>query len=196
MTVSRAQVEAAISKATTAAQKSLYLGALLSEAIGAEVIVVGGSAVSVYAPEIEPSLDIDLVTPETAVATSDRVVQSWGFARRGRRWRRDDWELDIDLLGPNLTGSRSRIRHFSTPFGRVSVIGAEDLIAKRLAELKHWPTTPRWRAQLVEQVRALLTQAAVPIDESYLSAVARRDDIVDILADFRRQFPTTGVDQP
>lgn len=188
MIVSRVKAEAAVAKATTAAQKALYLGALLSEAIEGEVVVVGGSAVSVYAPAVEPSLDIDFVTPDTAVATSDRVVQAWGFVRRGRRWRRDDWELDLDLLGPNLTGSRSKMQVFSTPYGRVSVIGPEDLVAKRLAELKHWPTTPAWREQLVAQVGALLTQTEFPIDELYLSSVAARDDITDILGDFRRRY--------
>ncbi len=186
MKVPRERVEQAIASARSPAQRVLYLGALLAAAIDAEVIIVGGSAVDVYASGIEPSLDVDLVIPEAPISAAERVVQAWGFVRSGRRWRREDWELDLDFVGPRLSGSYLKTQRFSTPYGPVRVLGVEDLIAKRLVELKHWTSSPEWREQLLRQVSALFEQNARSLDHSYLEFVARRDDIVDILAQARR----------
>ena len=189
MPVSKAEFDKAIGTARNSAERTQFIGAMLAAETDEEVIVVGGSAVDVYATGRQPSLDIDLVTP---VRPATPVIERWGFRRRkGRVWRRTDIATDIDLVGPNYSGSRRRTRIFVTPFGAVRVAGVEDLVVKRLAELKHWPTTPDWREKLVEQVAVLLSEPG--IDEDYLLFVANRDDVVDILADFRRARGTVDV---
>jgi hypothetical protein len=120
------------------------------------------------------------------LARAADAVESWGFERRGRRvWRRADLSMDVDLVG-EFRGSRRRARIIHTPYGPVRVACVEDLIIKRLAELKHWQTAESWRTQLVQQVTVLLSDYGPEIDDEYLASIARRDDVVDILADFRR----------
>lgn len=180
--VDRSEAERAIASARSKSERIEFLGALLRRATGNETIIVGGSAVEVLTAGRTASQDIDVVTlRDPAIET----LLSWGFKRTGRVFRRPDWEMDIDIVGPQFTGSRLRVRRIETPYGPVDIAGPEDLIVKRLAELKHWKTTPAWRADLVRQVSLLLAEYGSQLDEKYLSLIAKRDDVVDILDDFR-----------
>jgi hypothetical protein len=185
MKVSRVEVEAAINNAPTKASRIEILGALLSRATNQQVIIVGGSAVEVHTSGQTSSADIDIVTP---IQSAAKVIESWGFLRsKGKVWRRGDWNIDIDLLGDNLTGSRLKLHRRVTPYGTVYLLGVEDLLVKRLAELKHWPETDsKWRHDLQRQVRVLLSDFGDRLDEPYLAFIARRDDVTDILGDFRK----------
>jgi hypothetical protein len=188
--VDRSEAERAFLAARSKSERIEFLGALLARATGNEVIVVGGSAVEVLTAGRTASLDIDVVTPRDAAI---EVIRSWGFEPNGRVFRRADWEVDIDIVGPRFTGSRSRIRRIETPYGPVDIAGPEDLIVKRLAELKHWQTTPTWRTELVRQVRLLLAEYGSQLDEEYLAFAAKRDDVVDILRDFRNRRDKSPV---
>jgi hypothetical protein len=182
MRVSRSEFDKAMAAAANEAERIQYIGALLGRATDSEPIIVGGSAVYLLAPTLEPSLDIDIVT---RIEPSSVAIESWGFRRqKGRVWRRDDLRIDVDLLH-EFRGSRVRALQVETPYGPVRVACPEDMIVKRLAELKHWPTTPAWRARLVEQVRVLLVEYRDRLDLEYLEKRARREDISDILSDFR-----------
>lgn len=191
--LARDDVERAIRSAKSKTERILFLGALLRTATGNETIVVGGSAVEVLTAGQTSTLDIDIVTPPTPAT---EVVLSWGFKPNGRVFRRDDWEMDVDLVGNNFTGSRRQTRRFATPYGEVEVAGPEDLIIKRLVELKHWPTTPSWREDLIRQVTLLIAEYGDEMDEGYLSFVAKRDDVVDILDDFRQRRASGGHRTP
>ncbi|MCI4351880.1 MAG: hypothetical protein L3K14_00605 [Thermoplasmata archaeon] len=191
MVVTREAVERAVASSRSKPERTLFLGALIAQATGDEVIVVAGAAIEVYTSGRTSTLDIDLVTPRKRAIV---VIESWGFVRRsGRVWRRRDWGIDIDLLGPHLTGSRLKLRTYDTPFGPVRVAAVEDLLARRLAELKHWPTTPEWRRDIVKQIEILVAEYGDSMDEEYLAFIARRDDIVDILADFRNRARPTEL---
>jgi hypothetical protein len=184
MRVSREEFDRAIASARSESERILYLGALLGRATEADPIITGGSAIYLHAPELAPSLDVDVsVVPRTSAA---EAIESWGFERRkGRLWRREDLGIDVDLVG-EFRGSRRRAKIIATPYGDVRVACVEDMVLKRLAELKHWQTGEAWRDQIVEQVTVLLADYGPEIDEIYLESLARRDDVVDILADFRR----------
>ena len=186
MRVARSDVEIAV-RGASSTDRTLYLGALLGRAIDGPVIIVGGSAIDVYAGGSEPSLDIDLVTLDTPRAAASRALESWGFSRVGKNWRRQDWEIEIDLRGPAFKGSRAKARQFETPYGTVFVAGPEDLLVKRLAELKHGPTSSSWREALLRQITVLLSAEDLSWDEKYLEFIARRDDVIDLLAGFRAQ---------
>ena len=180
--VDRSEAERAIASARSKPERIEFLGALLRRATGNETIVVGGSAVEILTAGQTASQDIDIVAPR---APAIEVALSWGFKRIGRVFRRRDWEMDIDFVGPQFTGSRSRVRRIETPYGPVDIAGPEDLIVKRLAELKHWPTTAAWRTDLVRQITLLLAEYGSQLDENYLSRTAKRDKVEDILGDFR-----------
>lgn len=180
----RAEVQRAVESARSKPERIRFIGALIARETGNEVIIVGGSAVEVYTSGRTSSLDIDVVT---RIRDAARALESWGFARRsGRLWTREVWGIDIDLLGVGFTGSRRLLRRFETPYGPVLLAGVEDLVAKRLVELKHWDTSPTWRADLERQVTILIAEYNNQFDEEYLAFIAKRDDIVDILSDFRR----------
>jgi hypothetical protein len=183
MRVTKEAFDRAMASAGSEAERIQYLGALLGQATGDEPIITGGSAIYLHAPSLEPSLDIDISGPRVRAA---EVVESWGFEqRRGRVWRREDLRIDVDLVG-EFRGSRRRAKVVETPYGPVRVACVEDMLVKRLAELKHWSMTDPWRKQVVEQVTVLLSEYGPELDEEYMAFLARRDDVVDILADFRR----------
>jgi hypothetical protein len=187
MTVTKREAEEGVASARSRPERIRYFGALLEKATGQETIIVGGSAIEIYTSGRTSSRDIDLVT---ARARAIEVVESWGFERTGRIWRRPDWDFDVDLVGPSLMGSHQKILVFDTPYGPARVAGVEDLLVKRLVELKHWPTSPAWRESLVTQVEILLSEFRDKLDEEYLAFIARRDDVVDLLSDFQRRRPT------
>lgn len=185
MRIGRVEFDAALGRASRT-NRILFLAALLGRAIEGEVIVVGGSAIDVYAEGSEPSLDVDLVTLGTPRSEARAALESWGFSQVGKNWRREDWQLEVDLRGSSFRGSRSRARRFDTPYGQALVAGPEDLLVKRLAELKHWPTSPKWREALLRQVSILLSTKDLALDEDYLDFLARRDDVTDLLDQFRK----------
>ncbi|MCI4373642.1 MAG: hypothetical protein WBG19_02660 [Thermoplasmata archaeon] len=183
MRISRATFDRAMASAPSEVERIQYVGALLGKATNSEPIIVGGSAIYLLAPSLEPSLDVDIITDRSS---APNVVESWGFVRRnGRVWRREDLRLDIDLLR-EFRGSRKRSLLVETPHGAVRVACPEDMIVKRLAELKHWPTTPAWRRRIGEQVTVLLGEYGGSLDEEYLTIRARREEVEDLLADFRK----------
>ena len=184
MSYSKPEFDRAMERAQNSADRTLCIGAMLARSIGEEVIVVGGSAVDIYATGRQPCLDVDLVAP---VSPAREVIETWGFERtKGQVWRREEIATDIDLVGRNFTGNPRKARTFTTPYGAVLVAAVEDLIAKRLSELKHWPTRPEWRKRLEEQATILLEGSG--LDEEYLAFLAKRDDIADIMSDFRRRI--------
>lgn len=81
---SRAGFDRAMAASPAETDRILALGALPSSATHDDLIVVGGSAVYLRAPELAPSLDVDLVTRIRPAAS--KVLESWGFGstRAGR----------------------------------------------------------------------------------------------------------------
>src|SRR5208282_1442357 len=183
MRIQKAEAERVVEGAGSKPERIELLGAMLGRSTGEPVVIVGGSAIEVYAAGRTSSSVIDIVAPRVPAV---EVIESWGFKHSGRVWRRADWNIDIDLLGEVLSGSRLKLQRRMTVYGPVYLLGVEDLLIKRLAELKHGYVSNReWRRDLQRQIRLLLSEYGNDLDASYLAFVARRDDVVDILADFR-----------
>jgi len=190
MRIPKEEVERAVNNARSKPERIELLGAMLGRSIGDPVVIVGGSAVEVYTAGETSSADIDIVAPR---APAVEAVESWGFKPSGRLWRRADWNIDIDLLGDVLLGSRLKLQQRMTAYGPVYLLGVEDLLVKRLAELKHgFVSNQAWRRDLQRQIRLLLSEYGNELDGSYLAFIARRDDVVDVLADFRSHTSVRG----
>lgn len=181
--IARAEFDRAMASAPTEAGRILALGALLSSATEDELIVAGGSAVYLHSPDLPPSLDVDLVTGDRPAAAG--VLESWGFVRRhGRVWRRADLPMDVDLL-VGFNGSRARAVAVDTPYGAIRIAAVEDLLIKRLIELKHWRPDPPWRVELLRQIETLVREHGDALDEDYLRRRARREQVSDVLREIR-----------
>jgi hypothetical protein len=179
----RDDLERAVSSGKNHSERILYVAALLSremEGTKDPAIVVGGSAIEVYTSGRYVSEDLDIVTDRIRAIP---IVESWGFVPEGRIWWRSDWKIAVDLVGSNYTGSRIRTQLIQTKYGPVRLAGVEDLVIKRLAEAKHWRSE-----EALRQAIMLSSEYSGRMDEAYLDDRARREDVVDILADLRSRI--------
>jgi hypothetical protein len=109
---------------------------------GIPVAVVGGSAITLHAPEIYTSKDIDFAairgTNRRAFAAA---VAPIGFTARGRDFVHKDTEYTLDLVADTPYIDQRPITRFAmadTPYGPVRVYRFEDAIADRIAAFLHW----------------------------------------------------------
>jgi hypothetical protein len=187
--IDQVALDRAFASAKTPTERTLYFPALLSAAMDEPpnfVVLVGGSAIEVYTSGEYVSDDIDIVATR---AQAIPILESWGFRTLGRTWFHEGWKLDVDLVNApsSYTGSKSRIREIATRYGPVRVTAPEDLIIRRLAEAKHRQGRQQ---ETFEQALMIATEYAGDLDEAYLDQQARREDVVDILAELRRQVRT------
>lgn len=167
-------------------RRILYLAGLLTEALGRDsVIVVGGSAIEILTSGGYVSGDVDLIvsSPDRAV----QVLQGWGFSKGGRLWMQKEWELYVDLVGRDYTGSRDRTREVQTPFGTVRIAAVEDCLVKRLASAKHW----RIPSDL-DHAELLMREYRGSIDWAYLRGQARYYVVEDVLNELERLVGEKG----
>lgn len=156
-------------------RKNLLVAEVVSEllrAIGAEPVVVGGSAVEFYTDGAYVSADVDvcfdgakLPTPrerETVLAAAGQSVsiRSWNIAG-----------VMVDLLGRLETSARSPLQ----TVGKLRLIQIEDLIAERLLVA----TVPQFSAGRWQVAKVLLAAGwknLVALDRAELWRVARSPD--------------------
>jgi len=120
-----------------AAQASAHL-----ERAGIKVAVVGGSAVTAYAPDVYTSKDIDFA----AITGTNRrefssAVAPLGFKLEGRDFVHPETSYTLDLVADTPYVDRRPITDFQTlrtKFGPVRVYKFEDAIADRIAAFLHW----------------------------------------------------------
>jgi hypothetical protein len=125
------------------------------ETRGFELVVVGGSAVALWAPDAHTSNDIDIVgwlPVDQIVAVLETEL---GFSRDGRHWYNPELRLAIEFPGSVLEPDGAQ----SATIGRVRVISLEDLILDR---------TEQWAAtgalEVLEQAIALLDHELLDAD--------------------------------
>lgn len=174
-------VQKALAKARSKAERSLWFGALLARELGTEIVIVGGSAIEVYTSGKYVSGDLDLVGEREPMVS---LLERWGFRREGRLWTRTELSLWVDPVGREYAGDTRRLRIVETPYGRVRLASIEDLIAKRLIETKVWP---RGGTELFDQALALASEYSDQVDWDYVSAVAGRDHAGDLVPELRRR---------
>lgn len=175
------QLRNALEKARNRPERNLWLGAMLATDAKTRVVIVGGSAIEVYTSGQYVSGDIDLVGErEALIATLER----WGFQRKGRLWARADLELWVDPVGRHYNGDEGRLQLVTTPYGQVRLASTEDLIAKRLIEVKVWP---QGADEMFSQAIALASEYETSVDWGYVTTVARREGAEDLVPELRRR---------
>lgn len=171
-----------LARASSGAERNLWLGALLEKETSVRVVIVGGSAIEVYTSGMYVSGDLDLVGERGSIILA---LERWGFRREGRLWSRSDLELWVDPVGRDYTGDVRRLRQVSTPYGPVRLASVEDLIAKRLIEVKVWP---RAGTEMFDQAVALAAEYDEDVDWEYITLVAKRERADDLVPELRRRI--------
>lgn len=177
---SKTEAERILAGQSSSDERIITFGALLSRETGADVIVVGGSAIEVYTRGGYASADIDLVGDRRAII---KAVESWDFRPVGHMWVNRNWGIAADPRGEDYTGDLGRTREVVTPFGRVRLAAVEDLIVKRLASVKHWN-----QRGAIKEAGLLLASRADEIDWAYLEGQAEDYHVVDVLHDLMRSL--------
>src|ERR1700694_44364 len=112
------------------------------ERAGIKVAVVGGSAITAYAPEVYTSKDIDFA----AINGTNRrqfgaAVAELGFKPDGRDFVHRETPYTLDLVADTPYVDQRPITEFATlttRFGPVRVYKFEDALADRVAAFLHW----------------------------------------------------------
>lgn len=142
-----------------------------------DVIVTGGSAISIWTHGAYVSGDIDLVGVRSRIVP---VLRRWGFNPYddpdGRRyWSRDDLEMAIDVINrKDYSGNVEGLLSLETPFGPVKVAAVEDLIVRRLVFWKR-----DGKDELLDQAVALFVDSQSKLDSEYLHAQIKYERIED-----------------
>lgn len=176
----------ALSKARTHGERVALLGALLAKdsGLGDTLVIVGGSALSVYTHGAYVSKDIDIVGVAKRLAPT---LRRWGFHRKVRQgrgyWVRDDLGLLIDVIDrQDYVGLNDATRVEETRFGPVRIAAVEDLIIRRLVFAKRTR-----RRELLDQATLLWIRFGSELDVEYLDYHARFEDVQDLFRLMKRR---------
>jgi hypothetical protein len=126
-----------------AAEASAYL-----KRAGIEVAVVGGSAVTAYAPEVYTSHDIDFAAINGANRHQfGRALATLGFEAEGRDFVHAQTTYTLDLVADTPCIDRHAITEFQmlkTRLGVVRVIKFEGALADRVVAFLHCRSGLMW----------------------------------------------------
>jgi hypothetical protein len=146
---------------------------------GTRPVLTGGSAIEVYLDGTLRTGDMDVVYDVKALKD---VLSAWRFSLGGglRSWANEELGLAVDMVGRDYNGSYDRVTTITTEYGPATIMGVEDLIAKRLASAKFWkvPTD-------MEQAYLLAKGYGDSLDWKYLEEEARKVDIIDYFVKLR-----------
>lgn len=161
---------------------------------GIPVAVVGGSAVTLHAPDVYTSNDIDFAalrgTTRRAFANAVRPI---GFAPSGRDFVHRDTPYTLDLVADTPYIDQRPITKFATirtRLGPVTVYRFEDALADRIAAFVHWgdleslEVAERALRMQLKKARWPQIEAALRLLDASLPDAARRFEMA--LARLRR----------
>jgi len=135
------------------------LAALVSEQLrmgGVEVLLVGGSCVSLYTENRYLSYDLDFIT-HSSLRAIEPLLGKIGFRRKStRHFSRNDCPFFVEFVAPPAAIGNEPVREkaiLQTKFGKIVMLTPTDSVKDRLAAWYHWKDP-----QSLEQ--ALLVAAA------------------------------------
>lgn len=113
-----------------------------------ELVVVGGSAVEFYSAASYMTRDIDFI-PRSLIGIKDTMLEL-GFKNDGNAiWYHPDAEIIVEFPKGPLDGSYEKVCVVETPYGDVSIIGIEDIIADRACAVQYWRDSSEWTKYLL-----------------------------------------------
>jgi len=133
--VDRREFDRWVGRAQRTDERFALLGALLAKEtrLGDRLVIVGGSAITIYTNGEYVSGDFDVVGGKAKIVP---VLRGWGFRSDGRYWRRDDLGLAVEPGRSRYFGNAKGLSRFETPAGPVRLAAPEDLIVRRLVYAK------------------------------------------------------------
>ncbi len=148
-------------------EKALLLAALVSglfREAGADMVVVGGSAIEFYTEGAYMSGDIDLcrmgpgrAEPRTAQELMGRIGATGG----PRSWK--VLGLYVDLLGSVESDARTPFRELETPLGAVKLIQPEMALVERVL-VANYPARNPEAEDCARKMMAVCVGGALPVD--------------------------------
>ncbi len=184
--VTRREFERALERASSPGERVAIFGALLANDTGLRdrLVVVGGSAISVYTNGAYVSEDIDIVAPESRATP---CLKRWGFVLRSegprRYWVRSDLGILVDLIDrKDYVGLADGTRLEQTEHGPVRIAALEDLIVRRLVFAKR-DKSPA----LLDQAVLLWVRFGRDLDEEYLAYHVRYEGVADLYDEMKRR---------
>lgn len=188
---SRLEFEKAIRGARSPGERVAVLGALLAREsrLGNKLVIVGGSALSVYSAGAYVSKDIDIVGKR---ARLEPVLRRWGFERKQRGSRaylvHDDLGILVDVIDrEDYVGLGGSTRTETTAFGAVRIAAVEDLIIRRLIFAKRERS-----ADLLNQASLLWARFGAELDTDYLGYHVTFEGVADAYREMRRRAEVLG----
>ena len=120
------------------------LAAIVSEQLrtgGVEVLLVGGSCVSLYTENRYLSYDLDFIT-HSSLREIEPLLGKIGFHRKStRHFSRDDCPYFVEFVAPPAALGKEPVREkaiLQTKSGRVAMLTPTDCVKDRLAAWYHW----------------------------------------------------------
>jgi hypothetical protein len=159
-------------------RRHLLVAAALRDVLGAEPVVVGGTAEEYHSRFPYHETDLDLCG---WVRDDERVtLRRLGFRKRGRHWFHEPSKVAVEFPDSRIDGDDDRVERFRVGGGTVAMIGVDDLYLDRLRQSTANPidTTIEFMSAL-----AVAAGAFERIDRRY---VLRR------IREIERREPTIG----
>jgi hypothetical protein len=156
-------------------------------AVGISICVVGGSAVTLHAPDAYTSMDIDLAIlsgiDHPAIET---ILEALGYSRNGRVFEHPNsvWTIDIVADTPYIASRPiTTFAEIETKYGRVRTYLLEDALADRIAAFLFWNDS-----QSLDVAERLLGKRARDIQWSRLADALQALDATDPASATRLEF--------
>ncbi len=142
-------------------------------AYGISVAVVGGSAITIHAPSVYTSYDIDIAV--TTGMNHRRIAEALaglGFKSQGRSYANETTPYVVDVVADTPYVDQRPIHDFDrvqTLRGNVTVLKLQDAIADRIAAFLYWQDS-----QSLDVAERALTTAGTKIDWKTLAATLEK----------------------
>lgn len=174
-----AELEKALSACPPDQWKFVFVGVLNRHLPRARrAVLVGGGVVELFTAGAYKTGDVDLVCERESVLP---LLEAARFQRVDRFFMREDLELAVDLVGPDLRAGETiqvaEIRGYQVP-----TVTVEDAIVDRLLAAEYWKSATDW-----EQAVLLYGAHQTTVDRNRLEERARANEVEGKLADLIAQ---------
>jgi hypothetical protein len=151
---------------------------------GIEVVLCGGSVVSIYSENEFESYDLDFV-PTGLARKVDTAMRELGFQRNGRHWRHPQSRYWVEFPPGPVAIGETQVKEFeerTTSQGTLRLLRPTECVMDRLAAYFHWNDR-----QGLEQAIAVARRH--PVDRARIESWAHGERAGAKLAEFLERLP-------